>query len=113
MNELIVKLIDAESSYIYDVEFTHPDYSPAFHRVFAQAREGISLKELGSPAYNAELARGIWNRYNGYGFYHEMKITLTLVLEGKPYTMEVFNGGLYDIAELEESARRGEEEEEE
>ena len=108
MNELITNLIDAESSYIYDVEFTHPDYSPAFHRVFAQAREGISLRELESLAYNAELARGIWERYNHYRFYHEMKITLTLVFDGKPYTMEVFNGGLYDIAELEKSVGREE-----
>jgi hypothetical protein len=113
MNNLITNYIDAENSYIYDVELTHPDYSPKFCRVFAQTAEDITYRELDSPAYTAELVRGIWNKCNASGFYHEMKVTLTLVLEEKPLVVTFFEGGLYDISELEERARKEAEEEEE
>lgn len=104
MSNLITNLINADDSYIYDVEFTHPDYSPAFYKVFGQTSLEATWNDILNTAYIAELAWGIWEKYNLSGFYHTMKITLKQHYDDKAYDVVIFEGGRYELQELAEKA---------
>ena len=85
---------------VYDVEFTHPDYSGLYTQcaisVYNPNQENSTIDNY----EKADIIKAIWNKYNDSYFYHEMIVSTKIILDDEMYIFSYKYNGYDDIEQL-------------
>ena len=85
-----MKLQMLEDTTNYEVHLIHPDYGSEFHWIsVADDCDHYILSDEESKEYNRELFKMLRERYNKYGYWHEMTVTMVVCIDGKEYRKEL------------------------
>lgn len=85
-----MKLQMLEDTTNYEIHLIHPDYGSEFHWIAVADDCGhYILSDEETKEYNKELFKMLREKYNKYGYWHEMVVTAVVCIDGKEYRTEV------------------------
>lgn len=74
----------------YEVQLIHPDYGSEFHWISVADDCGhMIMTDEEHEEYTQELFKMLKEKYNKYGYWHEMIVTMVVTIDGKEYRKEV------------------------
>lgn len=84
-----MKLQMIEDATIYHIQLIHPDDGSEFHSVAVSSDLPLFATDEEYEEYNRELLKMLKERYNKYGYWHEMIVTAEYVIDDKVYRKEI------------------------
>ena len=85
-----MKLQMLEDTTNYEVRLIHPDYSNETHYIsVADDSCHYILSDEERDEYNKELFKMLREKYNKYGYWHEMIVTMVVCIDGKEYRKQI------------------------
>ena len=80
-----------EDAIMAEVVLSHPDYSSEYHNICFASKDAPRLFDDDEEwhEYYQAVRKVIEHRYNRYGFWHEVKITMVCTFEDKVYRSEI------------------------
>lgn len=94
---MIKNIIDAEKTIRYELEFNHPDYGSKFVTAIVVFDDDDD-DETDFHLEDLRTYLKLWERYNYSGFYHTMKVEMTVVwLDDTVNHIQCFEGSKYEL----------------
>lgn len=88
-----MKLTMIENPTTYHIQLVHPDYGSEFHDIaVADDSSHYVFTDEEWAEYHEELFKMLKEKYNKYGYWHEMIVTAEYVIDGKVYQKEIQEG---------------------
>lgn len=85
-----MKLQMLEDTTNYEVQLIHPDDGSEFHWIaVADDCPSLMMSDEDHKEYVEELFKMLRERYNKYGYWHEMIVTMVVTIDGKEYRKEL------------------------
>lgn len=85
-----MKLQMLEDTTNYEVQLIHPDYGSEFHWIaVADDSCHLIMTDEEHEEYTRELFKMLRERYNKYGYWHEMIVTMVVTIDGVEYRTKV------------------------
>ena len=84
-----MKIQILEDTTNYEVHLIHPDYGSEIHWISVADDGNILKSDEEYEEYNRELFKVLRERYNPYGYWHEMIVTMVVTIDGKEYRKEI------------------------